>query len=425
MRSRAHRLDGEIARQRHRAGEMIDQPCLPRGALNPRHARAAQSRIAFQRGRDRPRHFRWPLRSRHLASTAASSIAIPAPWAANGSMAWAASPNSAIAPSVHSPPSGTVNSAHLRQPSTAPIIIRAGPGQRDDANAFLISPISPGALQPGLFQVSRHHGDDVDLARARDRIGDEMRVRSHPELDPARGIFARQLRGIERSAPGDQPGELRLQIPETDDAARSTRCRRRRSAPAPVPAGASMPLRWTTVSPLAWVTTSSNWQPSRNSISGCSLTCGLQRRLQIGAMHHPIGRAGARGRGFAERQAADFAAAARAHQADAVGRDRARRKPRLQAEVDQDAAGIGRELQAGAGFLQPFGLFQNDDAKALCRKRQRGRQSPDPGTSDEDGARRRHRPIRRPCPSPRIRAAGLRRRRGRRRSGTASSNRGR
>ena len=47
--------------------------------------------------------------------------------------------------------------------------------------------------------------------------------------------------------------------------------------------------------------------------------------------------------------------------------------------------------------------------KPLCRERQRRRQSPDPGTSDEDGARRRHGPIRRPCPSARIRAAGLRR----------------
>src|SRR5258708_9526821 len=90
---------------------------------------------------------------RHLASTAASSIAIPAPCAANGSMAWAASPNSAIGPAVHSPPSGTVNSAHLRQSSTAPIIIRADPGHLDGANAFLISLASPGALQPGLFQV--------------------------------------------------------------------------------------------------------------------------------------------------------------------------------------------------------------------------------------------------------------------------------
>src|SRR5256885_13807851 len=90
---------------------------------------------------------------RHPARTAASSIAIPAPCAANGSMAWAASPNSAIAPSVHSLPSGSVNSAHFRHSSTALTIIRAGPGHLDDAKAFLISPGSPGALQPGRFHV--------------------------------------------------------------------------------------------------------------------------------------------------------------------------------------------------------------------------------------------------------------------------------
>src|ERR1700681_1857012 len=93
------------------------------------------------------------LSPRHFASTAASSIAIPAPCAANGSIACAASPNSAMAPAVHSPPSGIVNSAHFRQSSTAPSIIRAVPGHPDAANAFLISHVSPGALQPGLFQV--------------------------------------------------------------------------------------------------------------------------------------------------------------------------------------------------------------------------------------------------------------------------------
>src|SRR3978361_723594 len=90
---------------------------------------------------------------RQFAKTAASSIAIPAPCAANGSIACAASPNSAIAPSVHWPPSGTVNTAHLPPSSTALIIIRAVPGHVDDANAALISLISPGALQPGRFQV--------------------------------------------------------------------------------------------------------------------------------------------------------------------------------------------------------------------------------------------------------------------------------
>ena len=119
---------------------------------------------------------------------------------------------------------------------------------------------------------------------------------------------------------------------------------------------------------------------------GIVVDLGLQRRLQIGAMHHPIGRAGAKRGGFAERQANHFTAASRAHQADGVGSDGARRKPRLQSQFDQHAAGIGRELQAGADFLEPLGLFKNDDAKSLCRERQRGRQSSDPGTGDEDSA---------------------------------------
>ncbi len=158
---------------------------------------------------------------------------------------------------------------------------------------------------------------------------------------------------------------------------------------------------------------------------GIVVDMGLQRCLQIGAVQHPIGRVGPRSGAVAQRQAGDFAAASRAHDADGVGRDRARREPRLQSEFDQHAAGIGRKLQAGAGFLEAFGLFKNDDAKALSGERKRCRQSSDPGTCDHDGARRGHQPLRRPCLSARIRAAGLRRRQGRRRSGTASSNRGR
>ena len=42
---------------------------------------------------------------------------------------------------------------------------------------------------------------------------------------------------------------------------------------------------------------------------GMSADLRLQRRLQIGAMHHPIGRAGRSRGGFAERQADQFAAA--------------------------------------------------------------------------------------------------------------------
>ena len=51
---------------------------------------------------------------------------------------------------------------------------------------------------------------------------------------------------------------------------------------------------------------------------GIVVDMGQQRRLQVGAMHHPVRRAGAKRRGLAERQAGDFAAAARAHDADGV-----------------------------------------------------------------------------------------------------------
>ncbi len=60
-------------------------------------------------------------------------------------------------------------------------------------------------------------------------------------------------------------------------------------------------------------------------------------------------------------------------------------EPRLQTEIDQHPAGIGRQLQAGACFLQLFGFFENDDAKTLACERECCRQSPDPGTGNDDG----------------------------------------
>src|SRR5207302_8412037 len=94
-----------------------------------------------------------PPSARHFASTAPSSIAMPAPCATNGSIACAASPSSAMLPLDHWPLLATVNSAHLRQLSTVPTIIRAGLGHLACTKAFLTSNVSPVALQPGLFHV--------------------------------------------------------------------------------------------------------------------------------------------------------------------------------------------------------------------------------------------------------------------------------
>ena len=161
---------------------------------------------------------------------------------------------------------------------------------------------------------------------------------------------------------------------------------------APISASASscwraLPLRCTTVSPLACVVDVLELAAEPQVDVGMLVDLGLQRRLQIGAMHHPIGRAGAKAAASPSGRRA-ISPPARALMMLIASGVTARAASRgCKSELDQDAAGIGRKLQAGAGFLQPLGLLQHDDAKALCRERQRGRQSPDPGTSDDDGAR--------------------------------------
>jgi len=167
-----------------------------------------------------------------------------------------------------------------------------------------------------------------------------MRLRSHPELDPARSIFARQLRGVDRSAPGDQAGELRLYLrkqvmpdrgPDSIGADQRHRHHLLSRRAAALDHGQSFGVGHDVFELAA--------EPQFDV--GMVVDLSLQRRLQVGAMHHPIGRAGAQRGGFAERQAGDLAAALRAHDADGVGRDGSCGEPGLQAEVDQHAAGVG------------------------------------------------------------------------------------
>ena len=60
---------------------------------------------------------------------------------------------------------------------------------------------------------------------------------------------------------------------------------------------------------------------------------------------------------------------------------------RIKPKIDQDAACIRRELDAGPGFLEPFGLFKDDDAEALGCERQCGGQTSDASARDNDGSR--------------------------------------
>ena len=401
---------------------MIDPSRLPRRPLNPLHAGAPQPPIALQGGRNAGSVFAGAFaqnlgQHRSILDRHSSALRGERQHRMRGV---AEQRDRAFAP--------IVDLGHREQRPSPPLVDGAdqhpcgrGPARGKRRLDFVgIARRAPARPVPR----ARHDGDDIDPSRARDRIGDEMGFRSHPELDARRGIFARQGRRIERAAPGDQAGELRLHLGKQmvphrrPDAVGADQRHRQFLLPrvaATLHHRQSLGVRGDVLELAA--------EPQFDVRIVVDL--GLQRCLQIGAMHHPIGGAGAEARGLAERQAGDLAAVARAHDVDGVGYHRGAGEPRLQAEFDQDAAGVGRELQAGAGLFQPFGLFHHDDAKAVGGQRQCRGQSSDPGTSDDDGARYRHRAVRRPCPSGRIQAGGLRRRRGRRQTDTASSNTGR
>ncbi len=122
-------------------------------------------------------------------------------------------------------------------------------------------------------------------------------------------------------------------------------------------------------------------------MSGMARGGGGERGLQIAAMDRPIGRAVALLGVFAERHAHDLAPGHAVKDAQRRRRDGGRPQPALQAEIDQDARGVGRQLDAGTGFLEPLRLFQHDDAKAVARERQRRGQTADTGSGDNDRAR--------------------------------------
>ena len=115
-----------------------------------------------------------------------------------------------------------------------------------------------------------------------------------------------------------------------------------------------------------------------------------QHRLQVAAMDHPIGRAVALLDGGAERRAGEHAGGGRVHHAQLLRRDHAGLELLAEPERDQDARGIGRELDAGADLLQPLRLLEQRDAEAALRDRQGGGQPADPRAGDDDGARGRH-----------------------------------
>ena len=112
-----------------------------------------------------------------------------------------------------------------------------------------------------------------------------------------------------------------------------------------------------------------------------------ERRLQVAAMDRPIGRAVAALGVVAQRNAHDLAAGAARHHADRLRRHDGGRQLFAQAERDQHAGGVGRELDSGAGLFELGGLFEHGCAQAGARQRQRRRQPRDAGAGDDDMTR--------------------------------------
>ena len=114
---------------------------------------------------------------------------------------------------------------------------------------------------------------------------------------------------------------------------------------------------------------------------------GSECGLQIGAMNRPIGGAIAGGRGVAERHVQNFTAIPGIENAQTFRHDDVPLQSFADAEIDKDARGVGRELDAGAGFLEPLRLLQHRNVKAVAGERERGSQSGDAGACDNDVAR--------------------------------------
>ena len=131
----------------------------------------------------------------------------------------------------------------------------------------------------------------------------------------------------------------------------------------PCSSAVAEPRRQATLSPLACSTKSSTLRAEAEHDVGIGAHRLQQRGLQVGAMDRPVGRAVAALGRFAEGRARQ-SAAARGLDGERLRHGNGGAQPLAEAERDQDAGGVGRELDAGAGFRKLTGLLQQSDAEA-------------------------------------------------------------
>ena len=140
------------------------------------------------------------VRARRSASTAASSIAIAAPCARNGSIGWAASPSSVTGPSPQRLQRRQVVERPLlpalrQPPATSRGRLRPAPAAR---SAPSTSSRVAGSLQPGSVQRVVDDGDDVDQ-RAAPSPDSGRDARSWPSQSWTVGA---RNSGVDRGRPG-------------------------------------------------------------------------------------------------------------------------------------------------------------------------------------------------------------------------------
>ncbi len=109
--------------------------------------------------------------------------------------------------------------------------------------------------------------------------------------------------------------------------------------------------------------------------------------LQIGAMEDEIGRAIAGGEMRAQRKCREFSAGARRKDADGVGINGRLAERIAEAEIDEDARRVRRQLDAGPDLAQCLRPFEHGDIDAGAGECQSGGQSADARSDDDDMAR--------------------------------------
>jgi len=120
--------------------------------------------------------------------------------------------------------------------------------------------------------------------------------------------------------------------------------------------------------------------------SGVGINRVEQHGLQVTAMDHPIRRAITLLGCPSERDARKHAAGARIHDVKLLRHDDVLPQRRFEAERDQKARGVGRELDAGACLFQPICLIKETDVKSSPSECQGGGEPANARASDDGGA---------------------------------------